>query len=146
MVSHRKKINFILSASNCLLSFMIFSLYILFLLCPSRLDCYARDTLKHGEWITNDGGTLVSIGGTFELGFFNSIRSSSQSSRKRFVGIWYKQDQQTVVWVANRDNPLNGSIGTFGVAEDGNLKVWDTTGNVYWTTGVENHSSTKSNC
>jgi hypothetical protein len=142
MVSHRKKINFILSASNCLLSFMIFSLYILFLLCPSRLDCYARDTLKHGEWITNDGGTLVSIGGTFELGFFNSIRSSSQSSRKRFVGIWYKQDQQTVVWVANRDNPLNGSIGTFGVAEDGNLKVWDTTGNVYWTTGVENHSST----
>ena len=104
--------------------------------------CYAIDTLKHGEEITNDGGTLVSNGGKFELGFFNPIRSSSPTSHKKFVGIWYNHDQQTVVWVANRDSQLNGSVGTFGIAEDGNLKVWDGTGNVYWSTGVENSSST----
>jgi len=112
-------------------------LYIL-LLCSCRVDCYARDTLKQGDWIIDDGETtLVSSGGIFELGFFTS-------SHKRFVGIWYKQDQQTVVWVANRDSPIvNGSIGTFGIKDDGNLNVWDnTTRNVYWTTGFENSSST----
>ncbi|XP_059449196.1 G-type lectin S-receptor-like serine/threonine-protein kinase At4g03230 isoform X2 [Corylus avellana] len=115
----------------------------IFLLCFCSVDyCYATDTLKHGERITNDGGTLVSSGGKFELGFFNPIRSSSPTSHKKFVGIWYKHDQQTVVWVANRDSQLNGSTGTFGIAEDGNLKVWDSTGNVYWSTGVENSLST----
>jgi hypothetical protein len=135
MVSHRRKINCILSAS-CLLS-SIFSLYIL-LLCSCRVDCYARDTLKQGDWIIEDGETtLVSSGGVFELGFFTS-------SHKGFVGIWYKWDQQTVVWVTNRDSPvLNGSTGvSFGIAEDGNLKVWDnTTGHLYWNTSVEISSS-----
>jgi len=102
------------------------------------VDCYARDTLKQGDWIIEDGETtLVSSGGIFELGFFTS-------SHKRFVGIWYKWDQQTVVWVANRDSPvLNGSTGvSFGIAEDGNLKVWDnTTGDFYWNTSVEISSS-----
>jgi hypothetical protein len=134
VVSHRRKINCILS-SSCLLS-SIFSLCIL-LLCSCRVDCYARDILKQGVWIIDDGETtLVSSGGIFELGFFTS-------SHKRFVGIWYKQDHQTVVWVANRDSPVvNGSTGAFGIAEDGNLKVWDnTTGHLYWNISVEISSS-----
>jgi hypothetical protein len=134
MVSHRRKINCILS-SSCLLS-SIFSLCIL-LLCSCRVDCYARDILKQGVWIIDDGETtLVSSGGILELGFFTS-------SHKRFVGIWYKQDHQTVVWVANRDSPVvNGSTGAFGIAEDGNLKVWDnTTGHLYWNISVEISSS-----
>jgi hypothetical protein len=102
------------------------------------VDCYARDTLKPGERITlKHGETLVSSGGRFELGFFIATGSASP---KRYVGIWYKWDQQTVVWVANRDSPvLNGSPGvSFGIAEDGNLKVWDiNTRKVYWKAGVE---------
>jgi len=124
MVSHRRKINCILSAS-CLLS-SIFSLYIL-LLCFCRVDCYARDTLKQGDWITDNGTALVSSGGTFKLGFFTS-------NHKRFVGIWYKQDQQTVVWVSNRDSPVVNATGTFGIADDGNFKISDTTGKEYWST------------
>jgi hypothetical protein len=117
-------------------------LYIL-LLCSCRVDCYARDTLKHGEWITlKHGETLVSSGGRFELGFFNTTGSASNKS---YVGIWYHEwDQKTFVWVANRDKPvLNGSTGvSFGIAEDGNLKVWDnTTGDFYWNTSVEIPSS-----
>jgi hypothetical protein len=105
-----------------------------------------KDTLKHGEPITlKHGETLVSCGGRFELGFFNATGSASL---KRYVGIWYKWDQQTIVWVANRDNPvLNGSTGvSFGIAEDDNLKVWDIdTRKVYWTAGVESYRSTNQN-
>jgi hypothetical protein len=103
------------------------------------VDCYARDTLKHGEWITlKHRETLVSSGGRFELGFFNGTGSASNKS---YVGIWYHEwDQKTFVWVANRDNPvLDGSTGaSFGIAEDGNLKVWDiNTRKVYWKAGDE---------
>jgi hypothetical protein len=103
----------------------------------------SKDTLKHGERITlKPGETLVSSGGRFELGFFNATGSASNKS---YVGIWYHEwDQKTFVWVANRDNPvLDGSTGvSFGIAEDGNLKVWDnTTGDVYWNTSVEISSS-----
>ncbi|XP_059452590.1 G-type lectin S-receptor-like serine/threonine-protein kinase At4g03230 isoform X2 [Corylus avellana] len=141
MASQRRKLNCILSVS--FLSSILF-LSIL-LLCFCRVDCDARDTLKHGERITDDGGgtTLVSSGGRFKLGFFKATGSASP---KRYVGIWYNEwDQQTVVWVANRDNPVTDrSTGvSFGIAEDGNLKIWDTTGYVYWSTVcVENSSST----
>ncbi|XP_059450460.1 G-type lectin S-receptor-like serine/threonine-protein kinase At4g03230 [Corylus avellana] len=143
MVSHRRKANCTILSASWLLSSILFSYILLLFSC--RVDyCYAmaRDTLKQGEWITDNGTTLVSSGETFELGFFTPIRSSSH---KRFVGIWYKQDQQTVVWVANRDRPvLNGSIGTFGIAEDGNLKISDiNTGNVYWSVGDESFGSTR---
>jgi hypothetical protein len=107
------------------------------------VDCYARDTLKRGEWITlKHEETLVSSGERFELGFFNATGSASP---ERYVGIWYKWDKQTVVWVANRDSPvLNDSPGvSFGIAEDGKIKVWDfNTRKVYWTAGVENYRST----
>ncbi|XP_059449674.1 G-type lectin S-receptor-like serine/threonine-protein kinase At4g03230 isoform X2 [Corylus avellana] len=139
MVSQRRKFHSILSASWLLSSILLW--YIL-LLCSCLVDyCYATDTLKQGEWINDNGHTLVSSGKTFELGFFTPINSSS-----RFVGIWYhKWDEQTVVWVANRDNPVhNGSNGTFGIAENGSLQVLDrTTRYVYWSsTSVEISSST----
>ncbi|KMT02218.1 hypothetical protein BVRB_9g206780 [Beta vulgaris subsp. vulgaris] len=41
--------------------------------------------------------------GMFELGFFNPSRRSS----RYYIGIWYKKySVQTVVWVANRENPI----------------------------------------
>ena len=135
MVSQRRKINSILSASWLLSSVLL--LYIL-LLCSCRVDyCYATDTLKQGEWITDNGTTLVSSEGTFELGFFTPIRSSTH---KRFIGIWYhKLDEQIVVWVANRDNPvLDGSIGIFGIAENGSLIISETSRKEhYWSTSPD---------
>ncbi|XP_059450900.1 uncharacterized protein LOC132181677 [Corylus avellana] len=144
MISHRRKINCSILSASWLLSSILF-LYIFFLF-SCRVDyCYATDTLKKGEWITDDGNqtTLVSSGGTFELGFFTPINSSSHN---RYFGIWYhKWDQQTVVWVANRADPiLNGSTGTFGIAEDGNLKVLDTTGKQdYWSVDFGSSSTNR---
>uniref|UniRef100_A0A7N2MV39 Bulb-type lectin domain-containing protein n=1 Tax=Quercus lobata TaxID=97700 RepID=A0A7N2MV39_QUELO len=124
-----------------LLPSSIFFLYI-FLFCSSIVYCSTRDILKHGEWIIDNGSTLVSAGGMFELGFFTPMQSSSH---KRFVGIWYHTWGQKEVWVANRDDPIHdGSTGVFGIAEDGKLKVWDNSslGREYWSPGLEKSSST----
>ncbi|XP_037493485.1 S-locus-specific glycoprotein S13-like [Jatropha curcas] len=53
----------------------------------------------------DEGVTLVSKDGIFELGFF-----SPGSSGTRYLGIWCKKiPVRTVVWVANRSNPINDS-------------------------------------
>ena len=138
----RKREKSIIRSSRNLLLSSIFFLY-KFLLCSSHVCCSARDILKHGEWIdSNKGSTLVSPGGMFELEFFT--RPLQSSSPKMFVGIqYYERAKQAIVWVANRNNPIpEGSIGVFGIAEDGNLKVWDTSGIIYWSTDLENSSST----
>ncbi|WJZ99596.1 hypothetical protein VitviT2T_018023 [Vitis vinifera] len=83
----------------------------------------ARDSLTTGNWIEDDGSTLVSMNGTFELGFFTPNGSFSKG---RYVGIWYhKLKEKPVVWVANRDQPLNAKSARFGIPPDGKLKAWD---------------------
>ncbi|XP_035551036.1 uncharacterized protein LOC109000303 [Juglans regia] len=136
MASHRRKPNKRWSASRLMLS------SIFFFLCSSTVYCYAGDTLKHGQFIVLNK-TLVSAGERFELRFFTTT-SINATGPQSFVGIFYHQlDRDSVVWVANRDNPLPGNFtGVFGIAEDGNLKVLDTAGNEYWSTGLENSSST----
>ena len=68
-----------------------------------------------------DGTTLISIGGIFELGFF-----SRGNSKNRYVGIWYKNiPVQTVVWVANRCNPIVDSFGSLTINSTGNLVLVD---------------------
>lgn len=78
----------------------------------------------------SDGETLVSNGGQFELGFF-----SPGNSTRRYLGIWYKQVPITkVVWVANRANSINNTLGILTLSTTGNLilqqnetSVWNTT-------------------
>uniref|UniRef100_A0A2N9F3E9 Protein kinase domain-containing protein n=1 Tax=Fagus sylvatica TaxID=28930 RepID=A0A2N9F3E9_FAGSY len=94
---------------------------------------------KYGERIEDNEETLVSAGGKFELGFFTP---SGSSSDKRYVGLWYKWDKGTVVWVANRDDPLINGTGAFGIATDGNLTVWDTSsGKPYWSAAKDTYYS-----
>ncbi|XP_050134940.1 G-type lectin S-receptor-like serine/threonine-protein kinase At4g03230 isoform X1 [Malus sylvestris] len=119
--------------------FCMFFLYS-FLLCTCFLCCIAKDTMTLGSLISDDqGDTIVSSGEKFELGFFTP-NGSSQS--RRYVGIWYHgSNPKTVVWVANRDKPLSDAHGAFGIAEDGNLKVLDAGGKMYWSTSLERSSS-----
>ncbi|KAI9093244.1 hypothetical protein K1719_027258 [Acacia pycnantha] len=82
-----------------LLCLSIFILFILPILHPSL----ALDSLRQSQFISDNGTTLVSKDGTFELGFF-----APGTSNRRYLGIWYKNiPVQTVVWVANRLNPIN---------------------------------------
>jgi hypothetical protein len=62
--------------------------------------------------------TLVSKDGSFVLGFFTPGKSTN-----RYLGIWYNNNpvDQTVVWVANRLNPINDSSGVLMVNSSGSL-------------------------
>ncbi|TYJ48597.1 hypothetical protein E1A91_A01G073900v1 [Gossypium mustelinum] len=61
--------------------------------------------------------TLVSGDGSFQLGFF-----SPGSSKNRYLGIWYNNiPMQTVVWVANRVNPINDSTGLLKIQSNGKI-------------------------
>uniref|UniRef100_A0A2N9FQW7 Receptor-like serine/threonine-protein kinase n=1 Tax=Fagus sylvatica TaxID=28930 RepID=A0A2N9FQW7_FAGSY len=126
-------------SANCMFIFYIP------LLCSFHVYCAAKDSLKPGEWIKDNGETLVSAGGEFELGFFTP---NGSSGHKRYVGIWYTRDKQTVVWVANRDQPLINATGAFGFANDSFVKVWDTSSGEcliglrdFWVSEYEIHES-----
>ncbi|PIN01182.1 MEKK [Handroanthus impetiginosus] len=87
------------------------------------LKCEARDSISVENPLSDNGETLVSAGNRFELGFFTP--EGSDKSHNRYVGIWYHVlIPRTIVWVANRDKPVSGSCGVFGIAKDGNLKIW----------------------
>ncbi|PPS04890.1 hypothetical protein GOBAR_AA15756 [Gossypium barbadense] len=67
-----------------------------------------------------DGDVLISTRHTFALGFFSPV-----NSRYRYVGIWYHQIlEKTVVWVANRQNPINDTSGTLSIGSQGNLVLY----------------------
>ncbi|KAI9094278.1 hypothetical protein K1719_026860 [Acacia pycnantha] len=102
--------------------------------------CSARDAISINNFLSErEGDTLISSGETFELGFFTPNGSSGSG---RYVGIWYyKSNPPTVVWVANRDNPLSDAGGVLAISEDGNLRVLDGSGRSHWSTNLETSSS-----
>jgi len=87
----------------------------------------ALDTITPSQSIT-DGGTLVSASGSFQLGFF-----SPGNSKSRYVGIWYMISSETVVWVANRNTPLNDQSGVLKVTDDGVLVLLNSTNSIVWS-------------
>ncbi|XP_065859917.1 G-type lectin S-receptor-like serine/threonine-protein kinase At4g27290 [Euphorbia lathyris] len=95
-------------------SFLVLCANLLFFL--SKLG-YATDILSSFDSLTDDGTTLVSKDGSFKLGFF-----SPDASSNRYIGIWYgKISVQTVVWVANRNQPINDSSGLLMIDRASNL-------------------------
>ncbi|XP_028117210.1 G-type lectin S-receptor-like serine/threonine-protein kinase At1g11410 [Camellia sinensis] len=105
--------------------------------------CNSTDTMTSTQPI-KDGDLLVSNGETFALGFFSP---GNGTSNRRYVGIWYyKISEQTVVWVANRDNPINGMFGALAIDQDGNLVIYDDNSQnivtkTFWQTNVSASSS-----
>ncbi|CAL1397648.1 unnamed protein product [Linum trigynum] len=81
----------------------------LLLFCQQTCSAF-RAAIAANESIA-DGSLLISKGGKFALGFFSPGRS-----RGRYLGIWYHEiPNRTVVWVANRDNPISGTSGVLSL-------------------------------
>ncbi|XP_078150077.1 G-type lectin S-receptor-like serine/threonine-protein kinase At4g27290 isoform X1 [Carex rostrata] len=91
-------------------------------------------TLLSAQNLT-DGETLLSPKSVLELGFFNL-----GSSRNRFVGVWFKFEPDTVIWVANRDCPLNNTSGTLTLNKRGSIMLYDSTGRTVWSSSSNNSS------
>ncbi|KAB2044189.1 hypothetical protein ES319_D01G072900v1 [Gossypium barbadense] len=89
----------------------------------------AIDTLTPSESLT-DGMTLVSNDGSFELGFF-----TPGSSKNRYLGIWYNNiPMHTVVWVANRINPINDSTALLKIQSNGKILLLVQNTTAVWST------------
>ncbi|XP_050145495.1 G-type lectin S-receptor-like serine/threonine-protein kinase At4g27290 isoform X1 [Malus sylvestris] len=98
-------------AKMCLLLF-----YSSLLLMVAAVFSTADDATSTFQSI-RDGETVVSTGGTFELGFYYP-----DAPNRRYVAIWYKQiSVTTIVWVANRDKPLADLSGVLKVTNPGIL-------------------------
>ncbi|CAI0468013.1 unnamed protein product [Linum tenue] len=105
-------------------------LLLAFLLC--LLPCFSsKDTITFDESLV-DGQVRVSSGEKFSLGFFSPGVSSN-----RYLGIWFTQVSiQTVVWVANRDNPINDTSGVLSCSGTNT-----TTSTTLWSTKIPASSS-----
>ncbi|KAL8512036.1 hypothetical protein ACS0TY_018482 [Phlomoides rotata] len=88
----------------------------------------AIDTISVNERV-HDPDYIESSGGNFKLGFF-----SPPSSSYRYVGVMYNLPVMTVIWVANRDNPLKDSTGSLQISGDGNLVILDGRKEEVWST------------
>ncbi|KAJ0887533.1 putative non-specific serine/threonine protein kinase [Helianthus annuus] len=108
-------------------------------LCSMLTSSIAVDTLSPNQLI-RDGDTIFSSGGMFELGFF-----SPGNSNNRYLGIWYKNvSNGTVVWVANRDTPLNTASGLLRVTSNGILQlvsIGNNTNSTIWSSSFSSSNN-----
>ncbi|RVW25581.1 G-type lectin S-receptor-like serine/threonine-protein kinase SD1-1 [Vitis vinifera] len=78
------------------------------------------------------GETIISAGGSFELGFY-----TPENSKNQYLGIWYKKvTPRTVVWVANGDFPLTDSLGVLKVTDQGTLVILNGTNSIIWSSNA----------
>jgi hypothetical protein len=88
----------------------------------------ASDSITQSQTIS-EGRALVSADGSFELGFF-----SPGSSTNRYLGIWYKNIPViTVIWVANRNNPIKDLSGVLKINTTGNLVLLSQNSSLVWS-------------
>lgn len=111
--------------------FMLFFISF-FILCFLALFSHAAifNSITHGQLI-RDGDRVVSNGLNFELGFFGS-----ENSLHRYVGIWYDVPGRSVIWVANRENPIKDTEGAITIGNYGNLVILDGQNNTVWSSNV----------
>ena len=101
--------------------------------------CISLDTLTSDQSI-KDGQSLISNKNNFILGFFSPGNSSY-----RYLGIWYaKVKKQTLVWVANRNDPISDSTGVLSINQSGNLVLHDSHNHLLWSTNVSVQGTTSS--
>ncbi|XP_024181134.1 G-type lectin S-receptor-like serine/threonine-protein kinase At4g27290 isoform X2 [Rosa chinensis] len=113
--------------------FVVFSTSLLFLLITVS---FAVDSISHSQSIRDNGSTLVSSDGSFELGFF-----SPGNSKNRYLGIWYKNiPVKTVVWVANRCKPIDDSSGVLMINSTGYLVLLGQNKSVVWWTSLSKYA------
>ncbi|KAK6932450.1 S-locus glycoprotein domain [Dillenia turbinata] len=99
---------------------------------------FSGDTLYPNQSL-RDGDVLLSKNETFALGFF----TPNNSSNRRYVGVWYKKvNEKNVVWVANRENPINNTSGVLSIDQHGNLLLCDVSrSTLVWHANVSSKSS-----
>ncbi|KAK7310827.1 hypothetical protein RJT34_08580 [Clitoria ternatea] len=108
---------------------IFFLLVILFVSTSSA----ATDTLQQtfSLSVENPNDTLVSSNRDFSAGFF-------QVGDNAFCfSVWFTRSKQpTVIWIANRDAPVNGKSSKLSLLRNGNLVLIDAARTLIWATAT----------
>ncbi|WVZ67882.1 hypothetical protein U9M48_016900 [Paspalum notatum var. saurae] len=123
--------------SSCALSLLLLQLSIQ----PSPLN--AIDTLAVNQELSGNQ-KLISENGNFALGFFQLAEASSG---KWYIGIWYnKIPGQTIVWVANRENPVSDpALSSLAISGDGNFVLLvNHSKSPLWSADIKNNTAANS--
>uniref|UniRef100_A0A6N2LWF7 Bulb-type lectin domain-containing protein n=1 Tax=Salix viminalis TaxID=40686 RepID=A0A6N2LWF7_SALVM len=94
-----------------------------------KSDAFSFAIINPSQSIRDGETLLISDGGSFELGFF-----SPGSSTNRYLGLWFTKSPQTVVWVANRDDPLSDRFGVLNITREGRLILYSRSSSIVWST------------
>ncbi|KAG7636675.1 G-type lectin S-receptor-like serine/threonine-protein kinaseRLK-Pelle-SD-2b family [Arabidopsis thaliana] len=117
-----------------MVSFLTLSSF--FFLCFFIHGSSAVDTIS-GDFTLSGDQTIVSSDGTYEMGFFKPGSSSNF-----YIGMWYKQLSQTILWVANRDKAVSDKNSSVFKISNGNLILLDGNNQTpVWSTGLNSTSS-----
>ncbi|QHN94503.1 hypothetical protein HN51_053072 [Arachis hypogaea] len=116
------------------------STLIFFLLLSIKLSCSTRNhsILIQGSSMSVDepNDVIVSPKGTFSAGFY-AIGENAYC-----FGVWFSRNP-TLVWMANRDDPVNGKKSKLSLLANGNLVLVDADNSHVWSTDtVSSPSST----
>ncbi|XP_074369951.1 putative receptor protein kinase ZmPK1 [Apium graveolens] len=81
--------------------------------------------------VENNDDILISKNGVFSAGFYKVGENVFCFS------IWYTHVNDTVVWMANRDRPVNGKHSKLSLQKSGDLILKDAGASVFWS--IENN-------
>ncbi|CAL5393815.1 unnamed protein product [Camellia sinensis] len=106
----------------------------------NHLSLGAVDTISATQSLSGDQ-TIVSAGGTFEMGFYKPGKSSNY-----YISMWYYEvSPKTIVWVANRDIPISNKYSSVLKILDGNLVLLNESQIIIWSTNHKSTTTTSTN-
>ncbi|KAL2494965.1 G-type lectin S-receptor-like serine/threonine-protein kinase [Forsythia ovata] len=118
--------------SNSQILKLFFLQYLFLVLCLPRLGfCAETDTIT-SNLVIKDPDTISSQGNVFKLGFF----SPDNTTKNRYFGVFYSVSESTVIWVANRNNPIPDSSGSITISRNGNIVLMNGKGEIVWSSNV----------
>uniref|UniRef100_I1KE73 Receptor-like serine/threonine-protein kinase n=1 Tax=Glycine max TaxID=3847 RepID=I1KE73_SOYBN len=96
-------------------------------------NCTSLDSLAVNQSIQDGGNeTLVSAGGITEVGFFSPAKTT-----RRYLGIWFRNvTPLIVVWVANRNTPLENNSGVLKLNQKGILVLLNDKSSTIWSSKI----------
>ncbi|XP_040996697.1 putative receptor protein kinase ZmPK1 [Juglans microcarpa x Juglans regia] len=99
------------------------------------------DTIHEGKSLSIEKSEdiLISANGVFSAGFY------SVGDNAYCYAIWFNKPSrgknQIVIWMANRDQPVNGRSSKLSLLKNGNLILTDAGKFTVWATNTQSHSS-----
>ncbi|KAL6998833.1 hypothetical protein U1Q18_040944 [Sarracenia purpurea var. burkii] len=115
------------SLPSIILFFLISSLF-------AHSDAKTRDYLEKGSSLSvgdDDSALITSPDNSFTCGFYGVGVNAFG------FGIWFTHSKdRTVVWMANRDNPVNGQGSQISLRHDGAMVLTDVDGSIAWKTNT----------